>query len=201
MTWTSEKIMKTIQVNMLNECITNARLVEMTGLTPDQVESSTANLNKHGFIKRIDQGCYRMTQAGITALEMGKSFRSGPRGVMQKVKQHKDSVRVRVWRAIRIRNSFSLDDLITIVSQGGEKDIRSNIGKYIKALECAGYLIRMAKKQQGTALTSNGFARWRLDLEKNTGPQAPVWRQSAGTVYDPNTDTEIDLLPAKQGDE
>ncbi len=201
MTWTSEKIMKTIQVHMLNECITNARLVEMTDLTPDQVQSSTEKLHAHGFIKRVNLGCYRITASGIAALESGKKFRSGPKGVLQKVKQHKDSVRVRVWRAIRIRKSFSIDDLIIVVAQGGEKDIRSNIGKYIKALECAGYLIRMAKRQQGTALTSNGFARWRLDLGKNTGPQAPVWRQSAGTVYDPNTDTEIDLLPAKQGDE
>lgn len=201
MTWTSEQIMQTIGKHMLNECITDERLVEMTGLTPDQVGSSTANLNKHGFIKKVDQGCYRITLAGITALEQKTSLRSGPKGQLQNPRIFKDSLRVRVWRAIRIRNSFSIQEIIPIVTKGEEKDAKSNIYKYIHALECAGYLIRMGKRQRGTALTSNGFARWRLDLEKNTGPQAPVWRMSRGTVFDPNTGEEITLKPVKRGDE
>lgn len=200
MTWTSETIMQTIQVHMLNECITNARLVELTQLKPKQVESSTSLLQKNGFIKTVDKGCYRITQAGIAALEADKSFKSGPKGETN-VKIHKDSLRVRVWRAIRIRQSFSIPELLPIVIKGSEKDATSNIYKYLTALESAGYLIRMGRKMRGTALTSNGFARWRLDPLKDTGPKAPVWRMSKGTIFDPNRDEEISLLPEKAGDE
>lgn len=201
MTWTSETIMRTIQRHMLNECITNAKLVQMTGMTEKQVESATQNLHKNGFIKRIEPGCYRMTQAGITALDANQNLRSGPKCSGQAPKQHKDSVRVRVWRAIRIRNNFAIEDLIPLVTKGEEKDPTSNIRKYITVLECAGYLIRLPKRKQGTSLTSNGYLRWRLDLECNTGPQAPIWRQQLGTLFDPNTGKEIPLLPLKQGDE
>lgn len=200
MTWTSEQIMQTISKHMLNECITNARLVELTGLDAKQVGSATSKLQHNGFIKVVDKGCFRITQAGITALDQKTSLRSGPKGETR-VKIHKDSLRVRVWRAIRIRNSFSIPELIPIVTKGEEKDAQSNIYKYVHALECASYLIRMGKRQRGTALTSNGFARWRLDLEKNTGPQAPVWRMSKGSIYDPNIDQEIFLLPMKSEDQ
>lgn len=201
MTWTSQTIMQTIKKHMLNECITNARLVEMTGLQPNQVERATQNLHSHGFIKRVDAGCYRITQGGILALESNKNMRSGPKGGGQLPKQHTDSLRVRVWRAIRIRKNFCIDDLLPLVMKGGEKDPVSNMRKYIHALECAGYLIRLPKKKQGNALTSNGFVRWRLDLEKDTGPQAPIWRQQLGTVFDPNTGKDYELLPVKSGGE
>lgn len=197
MTWTSETVMQTISKHMLNECITNARLVELTGLKPEQVGISTSKLQHNGFIKVVDKGCFRITQAGITALDQKTNLRSGPKGETR-VKIHKDSLRVRVWRAIRIRSSFSIPDLLPIVTKGAEKDAQSNIYKYVKALEEAGYLIRMGKRMRGTAMTSNGFARWRLDLEKNTGPQAPVWRMSKGILFDPNTGEEILLMPLRE---
>lgn len=197
MTWTSETVMQTISKHMLNECITNARLVELTGLKPEQVGISTSKLQHNSFIKVVDKGCFRITQAGITALDQKTNLRSGPKGETR-VKIHKDSLRVRVWRAIRIRSSFSIPDLLPIVTKGAEKDAQSNIYKYVKALEEAGYLIRMGKRMRGTAMTSNGFARWRLDLEKNTGPQAPVWRMSKGILFDPNTGEEILLMPLRE---
>lgn len=194
MTWTSETIMQTISQHMLNCCVTNEKLVQLTGLMEKQVEAATQNLHKNGFIKRVEPGCYRITQSGIIALDRKTSLRSGPKGETS-VKIHKDSLRVRVWRAIRIRQSFSIPELLPIVTKGSEKDATSNIYKYLTALEAAGYLIRMGRKMRGTALTSNGFARWRLDPLKDTGPKAPVWRMSKGTIYDPNRDEEITLLP------
>lgn len=199
MTWTSETIMRTIQAHMLNDCITNEKLVQMTGLTAKQVEAATLNLHANGFIKRVGTGCYRITQAGIIALDTNKSMRSGPKGATA-VKMHRNSLRVRIWRAIRIRKKFSIPDLEGIVGTGEEKDITSNIGKYLRALESAGYIIRMAKKQSGPSLTSNGYLRWRLDPQKDTGPHAPIWRQGKGSMYDPNTGEEI-TLPVKKDEE
>ena len=199
MTWTSETIMRTIQTHMLNDCISNEKLVKMTGLKPKQVEDATQNLHKNGFIKRVDPGCYRITQAGIIALESQEKMRSGPKSGTA-VKIHKNTLRIRIWRAIRIRKSFSIPELEGIVSTGAEKDVVSNIGKYLRALESAGYLIRLGKKLRGTSLTSNGFLRWRLDPLKDTGPQAPIWRQSKATLFDPNTGEEI-TLPVKKDEE
>lgn len=193
MTWTSETIMQAIGTHMLNKCITNDRLIELTGLSKIQVESSTMLLRHHGFIKVVDKGCYRITQSGITALNTGTSLRSGPKGGQQAPKVHRDSLRIRVWRAIRIRKIVSMPELLQIVTKGTEKDAESNVSKYIRALENSGYLIRMNKRQRGTAITSNGFARWRLDLERDSGPMAPVWRQGKDTVFDPNTGKEHEL--------
>lgn len=197
MTWTSETIMQTIQTHMLNECITNEKLVKMTGLNSRQVEDATQNLHKNGFIKRVEPGCYRITQAGIIALDVQQSMRSGPKGETN-VKIHKNTLRVRIWRAIRIRKSFSIPELEGIVATGEEKDIVSNIGKYLRALESAGYLIRMNKRLRGSSLTSNGYLRWRLDPLKDTGPQAPIWRQSKNTLLDPNTGEEITLVSVNE---
>ena len=80
-----------------------------------------------------------------------------------------------------------------LVAQGGERDISSNIGKYLRGLERAGYLVRMPKREAGTALTSNGFARWWLPDDKDTGPRAPVLSVRKGTVYDPNTEGKVEL--------
>lgn len=200
MTWTSETVMETIGKHMLNECVTNARLVELTGLKPKQVENSTGLLKQHGFIKTIDPGCYRITQAGIIALESDTNLRSGPKGKRPRAPIFRNSLRARVWNAIRIRKTFSIPELEPLVSKGNEKAVASNIRKYLKALENAGYLIKMSKRQLGTAITSNGFARWRLDPLKDTGPTAPVWRQGKDTVFDPNTRNEISLTPIKSGE-
>ena len=193
MTWTSEQIMQTIGKHMLNECITNARLIELTGLKSQQVESSTSLLKQHGFIKMVEPGCYQITYEGIMALETNLNMRSGPKKPRKNVRIFKNSLRTRVWRAIRIRQNFSIPELIGLVAKGDEKDIESNIGKYLHALELAGYLIRMKKRLPGTAITSNGFSRWRLDQLKNTGPEAPVWRQRKGILFDPNTEEETSL--------
>jgi len=198
MTWTSEIVMQAIGKHMLNECITNERLVELTKLDPKQVENSTLKLRNHGFIKWVDKGCYRLTQEGIAALQSSQKIRSGPKGEQENARIFKDTLRVRVWRAMRIRKNFSIPELVGLVAKGDEKDAECNIRKYLIALEGAGYLIRMKKRMPGTAVTSNGFARWRLDLEKDTGPQAPIWRSKKETVFDPNTNEEITLTPIKR---
>ncbi len=201
--WTSEKIMQTISQRMLNECITNARLVELTGLEPGQVESSTSLLKRHGWIRTVMPGCYRITREGIKAMETQASLRSGPKKPLRTTRIVRNTVRERVWRAIYIRKNVSIPDLVSLAAKGDEKDIESNIGKYLRALENAGYLIRMKRRQRGNAITSNGFARWMLDPEKYTGPLAPIWRIGKATIYDPNTGEEIKLvtLAMRRGEE
>lgn len=198
MTWTSEQIMQVISQHMLNECVTNSRLAELTQLESSQIESATDRLKRHGLIKTVQPGCYRITSEGIAAMQSGLSLRSGPKQSGRTTRIVKNTVRERVWRAIRIRKSFTIPELIGLAATGDEKDIESNISKYLRALEQAGYLIRLQKRMRGNAITSNGFARWRLDLERDTGPKTPIYRMGKETVFDPNTGEEIHLTSLKR---
>jgi DNA-binding transcriptional ArsR family regulator len=192
MAWVSEKLLTAVGKAAPHECITEARMAELTGLSDRQVENAALKLRKHGLLEKTGQGCHTLTDAGREACVAGAKLRSGPRA-WTGPKVHKDSLRTRVWRAMRLRGKFSIPDLEMLVAEGGEKDIASNIRKYLKPLEKAGYIIRMPKREAGTALTSNGHVRWWLLPEKDTGPQAPVHRKVSGTVYDPNTETEVSI--------
>jgi hypothetical protein len=194
MAWIAEQLLKVIGSHAPDECITGEKLIELTKLKDRQVENATRKLHKHGLITLTAPGCYRLTSAGKETLATENvQLRSGPRGSYQKVRIHKNSLRLRVWRAIRIRKKFSIPEIEPLVAQGDEKNVRSNIGKYLKVLEDAGYLVKMKKREAGSAPTSNGFVRWWLPDDKNTGPLAPIWRIEKGTVFDPNTGKEVSL--------
>lgn len=194
MAWIADQLLKLIGEHALDECITESKLVALSKLKEKQVENAVCKLRKHGLVTRTAPGCYRLTSEGKEALAAeAPVIRPGPKGTYQKVRIHRHSLRARVWRAIRIRRKFSIPEIEPLVLQGHEKNMRSNIGKYLKALELAGYLVRMKKREAGTAPTSNGFARWWLPDDKNTGPIAPVWRPARNVVFDQNTGEEVPL--------
>jgi hypothetical protein len=193
MTWTAEELLKIIFEASPQDCITEQRLVEMTGKQPINVEMAVLRLRKHGLVERTGQDCHKLTDAGRAAAKAGMQIRSGPKAKWTAPKINRETLRVRVWRAIRIRRKFSIPDLEMLVAEGGEKDIACNIRKYLNALERAGYLTRLKVRQRGTSLTSNGYVRWWLMDQMDTGPLAPVWRHKSETVYDPNNETEISI--------
>ena len=194
MAWIAEQLLTAIGRAAPRDCITEAAVLLITELTPRQIEQGILKLRKHGLVEKVEPGCHKLTDAGRAAVQSGARLRSGPRGNGQPGKRiHKDSLRIRVWRAIRIRRKFSIPDLVSLVAEGGERDIESNIRKYLSALTRAGILTELPRREAGTALTSNGYKRWWLTDAKNTGPFAPIWRQGANTVYDPNTEIEAAL--------
>lgn len=194
MAWIAEQLLEAIGRAAPRHCITEEEAMQITGLTVRQVEQGILKLRKHGLVEKVSTACHRLTDAGREAVAAGLKIRSGPRGGGQTGKRiHKGTLRIRVWRAMRIRRKFSIPDLVSLVAEGGEKDIDSNIRKYLSALTRAGILTELPRREAGTALTSNGYKRYWLRDENNTGPQAPVWRQAANSVYDPNTETEIAL--------
>lgn len=194
MAWLAEELLTAIGQAAPQDCITRAALILLTDLNDKQVDNATRKLRKHGLLDLTGPGCYRLTAAGTAALSAGKTLRSGPQGSGQPRKRvWQSTLRIRVWRAIRIRRKFSIPDLEMLAAQGDEKDIGSNIGKYLRALERAGYLVKLPKREAGTALTSNGFMRWWLPDEKDTGPKAPVIRSARKTLYDPNLEQEVPL--------
>src|SRR5450759_1272318 len=179
MTWNAEKLLTAIAQSNPRHCITEARLVELTGLDARQIRQSASTLIANGLMEKTVKGCLRLTRAGREAVASGASIRN--KRVL------KDTLRVRTCCAIRIRRKFTVPDIISLVAdENARGDITSNVQKYVRALWKAGYLMEMQKREQGTALTSNGYKRyWLYDL-KDTGPQAPVWSVEKQTVYDPN---------------
>lgn len=194
MTWTAENLLAAVAQASPDECITVDRMSVLTGMDAVQIERAALKLRKHGLMEKTARGCHKLTESGVAAAAEGKQLRSGPNGGWTGPKVNKASLRIRAWRAMRLKEKFSLPDLAMLCAQGEEKDIISNLRKYVHALERAGYLTRMARREPGTAPTSNGHIRWWLQPEKNTGLQAPVWSADKNTVYDPNTEQTI-MLP------
>ncbi len=190
MTWTSEQLLTAVAKHSPNECVTEARMCEITRFNALQVERACLKLRKHGLLEKTGQGCHILTDSGREAANAGKALRSGPRDQQTAPRINRDSLRIRVWRAIRLRRKFTLPDICMLVAQGGEKDIESNVGKYVRALFKAGYLIQLPRREAGTALTSNGYIRYWLQDNMDTGPLAPIVRVARKAMFDPNTEQE-----------
>lgn len=196
MIWRSEAILKAIKDNNTltpGLCVREVDLVSATGMSAHHVDQACLKLRKFGLLEKSDQGCHTITKSGIEAIEGNKTFRSGPkqqliapRGMPQ------SSRRAKAWRAMRIRNKFTIPDIVMLVVEYGDRDPTNNVGKYVRALEKAGYLTSL-KREKGTSQGSNGTKRYWLVPEMNTGPLAPLWRPHKKTIFDPNTETEYSL--------
>lgn len=187
MTWPAQKILTAIVALAHLDCVDIDILVHHTGMERKNIANACGVLVDRELIERIKPGCYKLLPAGLLLIEDGGEVKSGPRGE-RAARQHTGTLRVKSWRAMRQRKKFSLGDIIVLVANGDEKAIEGNLGKYVRALERAGYLNRMARREPGTAITSNGYIRYLL--VRDSGPLAPVWRPSKATVYDPNTQEE-----------
>lgn len=185
MTWTSQRLLEAVAMAAPEDCITEARMAEITGLSTRQVDAGTRKLRQIGWLDKVGQGCHQITRDGLVAYQAGKRLTSGPRGPQSTGQRNRDpGLRQRVWNVLRMGRKVSVDDIILLVVDGGEADPASNIGKYLRALSRAGYLRRLPLREQPLNATSNGAIRWLL--VDDTGPAAPRWRASRGVVYDPN---------------
>lgn len=194
--WKTETLLKAIGGAARGECITEARMVEITGHDARSVENSCLKLRRHGLLVKTEQGCHKLTAAGRAALEQGTAdLRSGPKGKHIAARIKKGTLRERAWRAMRLKRRFSIADLVMLCAQGGERDIEGNLAKYLRALEGAGFLRQLRVREQGYARTSNGFVRWLLIDDMDHGPLTPVYRLSHGVVYDPNIERSLPIGP------
>lgn len=94
-------------------------------------------------------------------------------------------LRQRAWWVLRARGTVTLPQILASIADGSEKTASSNLSRYFRALERAGIVERLAQREAGRTMGSNGFVRYRL--RRNNGRLAPVHRASSGAVFDPNT--------------
>lgn len=163
------------------------QIKQQLGLDWRQTTNAARNLDRRGYLLIAKDGQYQLSDAGMVAAADGVTVRSGPRG---KVKIMPDTFRQRAWNAIRFRKSFTIGDIVMDAAKtADEGQPNDNAARYLNRLKQAGYIAELARRQPGTAPSSNGFKRYTLRL--NTGPLAPVFRAEAGVMFDPNTGEDV----------
>ena len=105
-----------------------------------------------------------------------KAGQTAPRKVTHGLRQ-------RAWWVMRRHGVFTLPELLATLASGAERDAESNLGRYVRALAKAG-ILKIEGRATPEKMTSNGCIRYRLAVDN--GRKAPVWRNRAGVVYDPN---------------
>lgn len=124
-------------------------------------------------------GIYILTDAGQQFAASGQAISPGQG---ERPRKKTVGLRERAWWHFRAHKVSSLKELLGTHAEGGEKAAHINLYKYLMALERAGILQRLPQRIK--ARQSKWLVQWRLALD--LGTMAPVWRQVARTVYDPN---------------
>lgn len=190
MAWPANKILLVLQD--LKIPATVADLVAATGHTPKQIWNACHNLAKNKLITCVvyQLGAYLITPAGESAIAQGKKYLPGPRGEIKPPLRGR-SFRSRFWRVLRMERKGTIGDFLGLILQDGEdaSKLTRNTQQYLNGLCKAGYVIQLPGRSAGTAVTSNGYARYLLVIDN--GPQAPMVRRATRSVYDPNTKQNV----------
>lgn len=142
-------------------------------------------LRRKGLVDSAE-GTHQITEAGRAALAEGRDIMSGPCGGNTTSRQG-PTLRQRAWRLMRMRDGFSVEDLLSTLCDGGERDALANLRRYVVALEATGYLTPFRRRGEG------GAKRWFLRRDRNTGPEAPALNTAARRLTDHNTGQVFDL--------
>jgi hypothetical protein len=193
MAWIAELILTAIAEAAAADCFTARDIERATGMSAKQVENAVGKLRRHDLVQLVTPGCLRITEAGRAAAAGRARIRSGPRGQQPGARGRADGLRVRAWRAMRLRRKFSVGDLVALCAQGDERNPESNLLKYIRALTRAGILVELARRETPLSPTSNGAKRWWLMESRDPGPLAPSVRWQRNQVYDPNSEVLHDM--------
>lgn len=167
------------------------QLATSLGKTPGAARLCLETLRHKGFILSAE-GAHQLTDKGRMALAEGREITSGPCGDAAPSRRG-PTLRQRAWRAMGIREGFSLDDLLTMLCDGSEKDAVRNLTRYLAALEMAGYLLPLSRRGEGQV------KRWRLRRDRITGPEAPAFNTHTRRLTDCNTGEVIELGRSKAG--
>lgn len=154
-----------------------------TGLDTRQVTRAFRVLIRRGLASRSWAGVFRLTPAGLEALNSGMEIQPGQPGP-RVLDLPETSIRTRVWRALRLSRKGSIRELLTLASRGEEIE-PEDTRKYLNTLVQAGFLTRMSHRGE------RGQTRYLLI--RDTGPRAPQWDKRKRRVFDPNTEAIHEL--------
>lgn len=178
-------------------------LAATTGKSKKQVVKFVQTLKGLGYVSVCDEldvemgtgarGMYFPTKAGEAFAASGEEIKPGKAG--ERPRKRTVGLRDRAWWHFHNRDVATLNELLSTHANGTEKAASINLYKYISALEAVDIVERIGKQP---AKQSKGRIVWRL--KKKLGMLAPVWRQSANEIYDPNSGNVFKLPEkAKEG--
>lgn len=164
-------------------------LDELTAQSPCNRHETTkimSRLVSRGAVERLENGVYKLSEVGKSLKSSGKYqvFHSGCQTKYNKNRAVKNSLRDKAWRLMRLQNKFTITDLVSVASDGKEKDPRSNLLKYVNALCHAGILYEMPRRLKGDKPQSNGYKQFMLI--EDVGHKTPILRREK-KIYDPNS--------------
>ncbi len=140
----------------------------------NQTNTAIGKLVTHGYIERLEKGCFVITDAGREALAIGdKAFNSAPKN--QKLvgrRTKKRTTRDKIWAAMRMLQTFTYAELELRTGAA-----YTSLQPYLTALHKAGYLAIIRK------IGRDKIYR----LVNDTGFQTPQIKHNKKWVFDPNT--------------
>lgn len=137
------------------------------------------SLAERGLVTTAE-GAHQITDKGRRALSEGREVTSGPCSG-NAASRRGPTLRQRAWRLMRIRDGFSVEDLLSTLCDGNEGDPEANLSRYVSALAKGGYLTPLRRRGEG------GAKRWCLRRDRNTGPEAPAYNTRTRCLTDCNT--------------
>jgi DNA-binding Lrp family transcriptional regulator len=159
------------------KALTYRALREASHLSPPQVRDAVRQLAAKGLVRRPKPGTAQLLPAGRVHLAAGQALSRGP----QKPRpMGGDSLRARLWRALRIRVRVTLFELLQLAARGDEANAKANAVRYLGALGRSGYVAD--RRQPGQRAMDVCYI-----LLRNTGPLPPQWNKRQRRVFDPNT--------------
>lgn len=144
--------------------------------------AAAGRLVARGLVEREEDGVYRLSKAGVEALQDGLKI-GGDSYKRRKQPIYADSLRQRAWKAMQLQTRFTVGDLVQLAVRN-EKDGEDSIRRFCFALTRAGYLAELPTRVPGSVAGSNGFKQWRLI--RNTGDIAPRYVQAERAFHDRN---------------
>jgi hypothetical protein len=161
-------------------------LERATGISRHETVKAAGRLIERGYLKRTTNGVFALTQYGADAIADGVVIRSGPMGPDTAIARPpvRDTLRQRAWTAMRVMAKFSTVEIASACLDVPQKKDQDNIRRYCRGLKDAGILIEMPTREGGSALTSNGFKRYRIC--EDLGEIAPSHRVRKKDVFDHN---------------
>lgn len=170
---------------------TLAEIADATGLSEHRAVKSLGVLVRRELVARPERGVYVLTRDGGDLLAAASPVTGGRRGSRSGVRRCRDSLRARLWSALRKQRKASLATLLRLACRDDENADGTNAAQYLRALGAAGIVRKLEWREPGTALTSPGRARWLL--VRDLGPLAPIWSQRTRCVLDPNSGERLPL--------
>lgn len=179
------------------DCLGMDRLAEMLPLLSRQKISAAARVMVgRGWAERIEAGCFRLTAEGRRAHAAGEVIKYGSNNPKQYNRPRRKTLASRLWRAMRLTGKFTLNSLLELAGRGETNQIYS-ARVFVRALERAGYIQRLPRREPGFSPNSRGYLRWHLI--KDTGHLTPMVRRK-GMLFDPNLGEDVPYVRPMEGD-